>query len=134
MIRSLFASLCVFLGGCADAAPPSASAGAPAATVRNIDVAALKADLDRAAVPLLIDVRTPGEFAGGHVPSAKNVPLDQLEARIGELGSADAEVYVVCQSGARSARASASLAAKGLHPVNITGGTSAWRTAGFPVE
>lgn len=139
MIRSLFASLCALIGGCADAAPPAAGSPATstapaAATVRDIDVATLKADLDRGAVPLLVDVRTPGEFAAGHVPGARNIPLDELDARLGEFGAADSEVYVICQSGGRSARASAALAAKGLHPVNVTGGTGAWVSAGLPVE
>lgn len=139
MIRSFFASLCALIGGCADAAPPAVgtpgtSTAPAAATVRDIDIATLEADLDRGAVPLLIDVRTPGEFAAGHVPGARNVPLDELDARLGELGAADREVYVICQSGGRSARASAALASKGLHPVNVTGGTGAWVSAGLPVE
>ncbi|MDP2311984.1 MAG: rhodanese-like domain-containing protein [Pseudomonadota bacterium] len=151
MIRSLFLSICALFGGCADAAPPaasgapapasangaSASAPAPAsapAAVRQVDVATLKADLDRGAVPLLVDVRTPGEFTSGHVPGAKNIPLDVLEARIGELGTAESEVYVICQSGARSSRASATLQAKGLRPVNVTGGTGGWKASGYPVE
>jgi rhodanese-related sulfurtransferase len=139
MIRFFFASLCALIGGCADAALPAAGSPATstapaAATVRDIDVATLKADLDRGAVSLLVDVRTPGEFAGGHVPGARNIPLDELDARLGEFGAADSEVYVICQSGGRSARASAALAAKGLHPVNVTGGTGAWVSAGLPVE
>lgn len=134
MIRSLFLSLCTLAGACADAAPPSAAASAEAATVREIDVATLKADLDRGAVTLLVDVRTPGEFASGHVPGAKNVPLDQLDARLSEFGTTDTEVYVICQSGACSSSASTALATKGLHPVNVRGGTGAWLSAGFPVD
>ncbi len=149
MIKSLFlVSLGLFLAGCdpatppvASATPPTAASAAPAnppapavASVRNVDVATLKADLDGGKVPVLIDVRTPGEYAGGHVPGAKNVPLDELEARIAEFGSADTEVYVICQSGGRSSRASEALAAKGLRPVNVAGGTSAWQAAAFPVE
>ncbi|MES2642325.1 MAG: rhodanese-like domain-containing protein [Myxococcota bacterium] len=138
MFRSIFASLAVLLG-CADAAAPAATAPtsappAAAAAVRSVDVATLKADLDRGAVPLLVDVRTPDEFASGHVPGAKNVPLDQLAARLGEFGTADTEVYVVCQSGRRSASASDTLAAQGLRPVDVRGGTSAWQAAGFVVE
>lgn len=129
----------------APGAPPAATAPAataPAATapattapaVRDVDVATLKADLDAGAVPLLIDVRTPEEYAGGHVPGAKNVPLDTLESQLAALGPPDREVYVVCQSGRRSAQASATLAAKGLRPVNVKGGTSAWKAAGYTVE
>ena len=122
---------------CADAPSPAASPAATAtvaAKVRDIDVATLKADLDRGAVPLLIDVRTPGEFAAGHVPGARNVPIDEIDARLAEFGMANEEVYVICQSGGRSARASAALAGKGLRPVNVTGGTGGWVAAGLPVE
>lgn len=132
---------------CADAAPPVTAAApaaatpatpatpeAPMPTIREIDVATLKADLDRGAVPLLVDVRTPEEYASGHVPGAKNIPLDQVEARVAEFGANDREVYVVCQSGRRSMRASEQLVAKGLRPVNIAGGTSAWLAAGYPKE
>ena len=125
----------------APAAAPAPAASAPAAapapaaaTVRDVDVATLKADLDRGAVPLLIDVRTADEYAGGHVPGARNVPLDTLETQLASLGPADREVYVICQSGRRSAQASATLAAKGLRPVNVQGGTSAWKAAGYTVE
>ena len=83
---------------------------------------------------LLVDVRTPAEYAGGHVPGARNVPLDELEGRIAELGSGESEVYVICQSGGRSARASATLAQRGLRPVNIAGGTGAWSAAGYATE
>lgn len=124
----------------APAAPPASppvaaeAAAAPSApvAVRDIDVAALKAALERPV--LLVDVRTPAEFAGGHVPGAKNVPIDELDARLGELGAPGDPVYVICQSGGRSARASASLAEKGYPAVNVTGGTGAWRAAGYPVE
>jgi len=132
----------LLLAACADApasAPASGPASAPAAPaaaapVRALDVAGLKAALDAGAVPLLIDVRTAEEYAGGHVPGAKNVPLDQLASRLAELGTPAAEVYVICQSGRRSAQASATLAEKGLRPVNITGGTSAWSAAGYATE
>lgn len=113
------------------AAPPAANAPA-AANVRNVDVATLKADLDRMAVPLLIDVRTPAEYAAGHVPGARNVPIDTLDPHAADLGTG--EVYVICESGGRSARASATLASAGHPAVNITGGTAAWRAAGLPVE
>lgn len=136
MLRSIVSFFCVFLG-CADTTAPgatTATAGAAAQTVRTVDVATLKADMDRGAVPLLVDVRSAGEYGGGHVPGAKNVPLDQVGARIAEFGAPGAEVYVICQSGGRSARAGAELAAKGLRPVNVSGGTGAWRAAGYPVE
>jgi rhodanese-related sulfurtransferase len=148
-VFALFAvpALCALPLACAEAPAPAAppapagqSAPAPAAqpapaagSVRNVDVAMLKADLDRGAVPLLIDVRSPEEFAAGHVASAKNIPLGEVEARLAEFGAADKEVYVICQAGGRSAKASATLASKGYHPVNVEGGTGAWMSAGYPV-
>ena len=114
------------------AAAPAAPA-APAATVRNVDVATLKVDLDRGVVPLLVDVRSPEEYAAGHVTGAKNIPLGEVEARLAEFGAADKDVYVICQAGGRSAKASATLASKGYHPVNVEGGTGAWMSAGYPV-
>jgi rhodanese-related sulfurtransferase len=108
-----------------------AEAGGP---LREVTVAALQTDLQKGAVPLLIDVRTPDEYAAGHVAGAKNIPLDQIESRLSEFGSKDAEVYVICQSGARSARASTTLRSHGFKPVNVAGGTGAWRSAGLPVE
>jgi rhodanese-related sulfurtransferase len=52
---------------------------------------------------LLVDVREPEEFAGGHLPGSVNLPLSQLERGVGELGSCSVVVY--CQSGLRSQRA-----------------------------
>lgn len=123
------------------AAPPSpapapsepVAAVEPALAVRNIDVATLKADKERGAIKL-VDVRTPEEFASGHVPGAVNLPVDQVEARIGEVDAPGAEVYLVCRSGGRSAKAADLLLAKGYAPVNVQGGTEAWKAAGYPVE
>ncbi|MFY9151495.1 MAG: FAD-dependent oxidoreductase [Prolixibacteraceae bacterium] len=54
-------------------------------------------------VPVVIDVRTPGEFRGGAFPGAINIPLDELQARIKELGSSNRDITLYCASGARSA-------------------------------
>ena len=136
MTRLVAFSFLALVSACADGVPSGARVepnSAPAEVVRTVDVATLKTDLDRGAVPLLVDVRTPGEFAAGHVTGAKNVPVGELDGRLAEFGTLDAEVYVICQSGGRSARASATLAAKGVHPVNVAGGTGAWVAAGYPV-
>ena len=55
------------------------------------------------AEPIIVDVRTPGEFRGGAFPSAINIPLDDLQMRAGELGSKSREITLYCASGARSA-------------------------------
>lgn len=116
--------------------PPAASAPAAApAAVRVVDVATLAADRDAGKVPVLVDVRTAEEYAAGHVPGAVNIPLDQLAARQAELEPHRAgEVYLICQSGGRSGRAANQLAAAGFRAVNVTGGTGAWKAAGYAVE
>ncbi len=58
-----------------------------------------------AAGATLIDVRTPGEFAEGHLAGAVNIPVDALQTRLNEVGAKDKPVVVYCRSGKRSARA-----------------------------
>jgi rhodanese-related sulfurtransferase len=100
-----------------------------------VDVAALKAARAAGAVPL-VDVRTQEEFAEGHVPGAVNIPVDQLSKRISELEAhKTSDLYLICRSGGRSARARDMLLEAGFdHPINVAGGTLAWTSAGFPVE
>ena len=111
---------------------PPAQADAP---FRQVSVGQLKQDLADARVPLLLDVRTPTEFADGHVPGAKNLPLSELKDRLGELeGNKDREIYVICHSGNRSQSAARTLLSAGFKPVDVAGGTSAWRSAWYEVE
>ena len=81
----------------------------------------------------LFDVRTPEEFASGHVPGARNVPLDALDPATLEVDRS-APVVLICRSGSRSARAAAQLGAAGLQTINVEGGTLAWIAAGHPIE
>jgi phage shock protein E len=69
----------------------------------------------------IIDVRTPREFAAGSYPKAKNIPLDMLEARIGELPK-DKPIVLFCASGARSAQAARLLKRAGFTDVASAGG------------
>jgi len=71
----------------------------------------------------IVDVRTPGEFASGSYPKAKNIPLDRLESRLGELPK-DKPIVLFCASGARSARAARILKAAGYTDVASAGGLS----------
>ena len=59
---------------------------------------------------ILWDVRTPAEYAAGHIPSARNVPLDRLEEELPNLPSNGHPVIVCCRSGQRSAIAAELLA------------------------
>lgn len=93
-------------------------------SIREINVDELAARLDGAGAPL-VDVRQPGEYALGHVPSAVLMPLAEVPDRVAEL-AADREVYVICGSGGRSMRACEYLAQQGIDAVNVAGGTRAW--------
>jgi len=108
---------------------PGAAKQAPAGPRSDTDIAGLEKALADGAQ--LIDVRTEGEFAAGHVPGAVNVPLGFTLADPAIQALDDgAPVYVICQSGGRSARAADQLSAGGFAAVNITGGTGAWRSSG----
>jgi rhodanese-related sulfurtransferase len=100
----------------------------------DVDIEAFASKVGAGAV--VVDVRTPEEYAGGHVPGAVLVPLSTLDpAKPPFDGYAkDAPIYLVCATGRRSATAADRLAAAGFTAVNVTGGTSAWVAAGHPVE
>jgi len=74
-----------------------------------------------AAGALVVDVRSPSEFQGGHYPGAVNHPVDKLEASMKKLGAKDRVLVVHCASGARSARAAALLKAAGFTDVTDAG-------------
>lgn len=73
--------------------------------------------------PMIIDVREKDEFAGGHIPGAKNIPLgtiDRFDEKITD------KVYVVCHSGMRSKQATTILVSKGYDAVNLKNGMMGW--------
>lgn len=78
-----------------------------------------------------LDVRETVEFDSGHAPGALHIPLDELEARLGEIP--DGPLVVGCRSGRRSADAVELLARLGREAVNLTGGLQAWAAAGLEV-
>jgi len=90
---------------------------------------------EKSPIPFMIlDVRTPEEYAEGHIAGATLIPIQVLAERMNEVPK-DKQVYVHCHSGARSAHAAKMLAAKGYTRIeNVTGGIVAWKDAGYPVE
>lgn len=75
----------------------------------------------------LLDVREPYEYAAGHVKGAVNVPLGSLQGKLDRYAR-DAEIYVICHSGSRSASAVRLMKRAGFtNVINVAGGTSAWR-------
>ncbi|GAA1072558.1 MULTISPECIES: rhodanese-like domain-containing protein [Kitasatospora] len=84
----------------------------------------------------VVDVRSPGEYAAGHIPGAHNVPLDRLDEAMPTLRAVAGRggVAVVCASGNRSRTACERLAAEGITALTLTGGTSAWAGDGHPLD
>lgn len=84
----------------------------------------------------VVDVRSAGEYAGGHLLGAHNIPLERLDEAADALGAAAARgpLLLVCASGNRSAKGCARLAGRGVAAATLKGGTSAWAAAGHPVE
>jgi rhodanese-related sulfurtransferase len=84
---------------------------------------------------LVLDVREDKEFAAGHIPKAKHIPLGQLKTRLNELDKfKNKPVLVTCRSGQRSARACSMLKKAGFETVyNQAGGIIAWERANLPV-
>ena len=76
---------------------------------------------------VLLDVRTPEEFAGGHIPGSKNLPLQSIFDIEKVVTDIQTPVFVYCQSGARSRRAAAFLEKSGYTEVTDLGGISAYR-------
>jgi rhodanese-related sulfurtransferase len=84
---------------------------------------------------LVLDVREDKEYAAGHIPKAKHIPLGQLSKRLNELDKFKSKpILVTCRSGQRSARACGMLKKAGFETVyNQAGGIIAWERANLPV-
>jgi len=98
-------------------------------------VAEPAAEVPAASVPdgaWLLDVREDDEWTAGHAPGATHIPLGQLGDRGAEVPR-DQTVYVICRSGARSARAAFALVQSGWSAVNVAGGMQDWAAAGRPM-
>ena len=113
-------------------APPYSSAKDPVNMagfmVENISAGKLKQfhwqqvdDLPRDGSVTLLDTRTAGEYRRGHVDGFRNLPVDELRERLGEL-EASKPVYVMCQTGLRSYVACRVLAQHGFDCYNLSGG------------
>jgi len=90
--------------------------------------------LSRSTDPALrcIDVRSPSEFAAGHIPAAINIPMDEIESRIADLSPLP-RIILVCQGGKRASMTQALLADRMPNLTVLTGGTNAWQQAGLPL-
>ncbi|MCP5365950.1 MAG: rhodanese-like domain-containing protein [Hyphomicrobiales bacterium] len=110
------------------------------AGVPFVDPAVVKAKLDGADEVVVVDVRTEGEFRGGHIPGAVNMPLGHIPMRLREIKDEladlkDVPVYVHCRTENRSTRAVRMLKRAGLTNLAVmNGGFRRWRKENLPVE
>jgi rhodanese-related sulfurtransferase len=89
----------------------------------------------------VLDVRSPAEYQAGHIPGARLLPVDELDARslagiVEDAGlSADNPLYLTCHTGGRAEKAADRLREAGVeHVTLVEGGTEAWQKAGLPLN
>lgn len=98
----------------------------------KVSARVLKRWLDDGEPIQLVDVRSAGEFAAGHIPGAVNIPLEQVQSRLADFAT-HGRVVVVCQSGKRAAMACGLLAAKRPDLAELEQGTDGWIAEGLPL-
>jgi phage shock protein E len=108
------------------------AAEAPTVTEISREELAIEAPETR----LILDVRTPEEFAAGHVENAVNIPHDQIAGRLPEIERyTQAPVVIYCRSGRRAGLAAEVLSEAGFtNLLHLTGDMDGWIAAGLPVE
>jgi phage shock protein E len=127
-IRTIAIILLVLL-----AAPVFAESEAPP-EAPSIAASELSARRASGVAPVVIDVRTPEEYASGHIPGALNIPFDQVARRISEV-DAPHGVALYCMVGPRARKGESALLSAGYTSVlHLEGGLAAWQAAGLPVE
>jgi rhodanese-related sulfurtransferase len=104
--------------------------GAPSVTVRE----ARARMQDERHDPLLLDVREVYEYVPRHPTGAVNIPMSQLQRRVGEVPK-DREILVICEHGNRSVNVTRFLRAQGVaRALNVDGGAEEWEQAQLPME
>ena len=118
------------------AADATAAAAVPAGEVQLISATEAKALLDAPPAGLVIlDVRTPEEFASGHIEGATVLDFNS-STFVDDLSKLDRGVpyFVYCHSGNRSGKATQAMQQLGFTTVyNLDGGVTAWQAAGYPL-
>ncbi len=101
-----------------------------------IEPAELKAKMEGGAALLVVDARNPDEFADGHIPGARNVPVTEMPSELDQIASAkNALVVTTCGSSGRGEKAAQVMVESGFeHVAVLRGGLAAWRQAGLPIE
>jgi rhodanese-related sulfurtransferase len=103
-----------------------------------IEANELKRRLDRGEAVTIVDVRGHDEFVGslGHIATARNIPIAELESRLAELAGLErGPIVLVCRTDKRSAMAARTLRAAGFAQINVLRrGMEQWNETGLPVE
>lgn len=100
-------------------------------------IAATDIEAERTRGSLLLDVRSPAEFRGGHVQGSVNLPLDIVTSesvRALLVGNDQKTILLLCASGGRARTAAKKLAVSGLKTLVVAGGTSSCQQAGLPMD
>ena len=119
----------IFFLGAPSLAQSDATLEAP-----SIAPSELNARRESGTAPVVIDVRSPEEYAASHIPGALNIPFAEVAGRISEV-DAPQGVALYCMVGPRARKGEAALLAAGYASVlHLEGGLAAWQAAGFPVE
>lgn len=122
---SLVLSVVLLLSACAAGGDPG-----------SMEAQVLLERLDDPDAPVVLDVRTPGEYELGHVPGAYNLPDQQVPSRIEELKQLqDREIVVYCEVGPRARWVESYLRNQGFTNVkHLQGDMAGWRRSGLPIE
>lgn len=125
LLRGFPLLFAVLLAACGDAA---------SSAYRELPADALQARLESAGAPFVLDVRTPEEFASGHVPGAVNIPYDELPERLAEIPPPGGTVVLYCRSGRRAEVAAKVLQRAGHRDLlHLEGDMPGWIRDGRPV-
>jgi len=102
----------------------------------SIAPAQLYSRIEAKKAPVILDVRTPEEFAAGHIPGAINIPQTEVQKRLPELEKyRNQEIVVHCGSGGRAAKAEKTLRENGFSDVvDLQGHMNGWKAQGLPTE
>ena len=131
MKHALITSMLLGLAGTLMAAQkhPAVNSRAPETSSER-----LHRDLAQGAKLLVIDVRTPKEYAAGHIPEAVNIPLDELHSKIESMRlPKDTRIVTTCDRGGRSSRAVLELEKWGYHASSFCR-LDSWKTKGYKVK
>jgi rhodanese-related sulfurtransferase len=107
-----------------------------AQTIKKLDPQNFEKQLKESKDPILVDVRTPGEFAQGHLANAVLIDIysDDFKSRVGKLDKSK-PVFVYCKAGSRSGSAVEVFTEMGFKEIyDLSGGITAWQRASKPIE